>query len=403
MAKVRKPDAILVFNAGSSTLKCSLFPTSKGKVSKIPQLKILVEKKRKAFQLKLTLGKKDSFHPLKVTTLKQAIRLIRGYLPTENILAIGHRVVHGGEKFEAPTLLNASVIKKIKALSFLAPLHNPSNLMGIEVACQLFPNVPQIAVFDTAFHRSMPAASSIYPGPYKWVKQGIKRYGFHGINHQYCMEQVSLLLKKDIKSLKLVTCHLGNGCSLAAITGGKSIDTTMGFTPMEGLMMGTRSGSIDPGILFFLLKKNSPFTLEKTLNENSGLKGISGDYDMRVILERAKNHHKPSQLALDLFIHSLVKNIAAMAAILGGLDLLVFSAGIGENASEVRKRACEALSFLQIKLDARKNVRVSKDKCISLLNSAVKVFVIHAQEDWMIAKDTKALLTHLSCLRKLSY
>src|SRR5271155_3872286 len=308
-----------------------------------------------------------------------------------DIDVVGHRVVHGGPQYCEPSLVTAEVKSAIKSVSVFAPLHNRAELEGMDIVAKLLGPVPQVAVFDTGFHRTMPLAAKTYPGPYEWFEQGIRRYGFHGINHQYCAERAAQLLGKSLGSLKLVTCHLGNGCSLAAIRQGKSIDTTMGFTPLEGLMMGTRSGSVDPGVLTYLMRQNklTGEQLDEMLNKQSGLLGVSGiSGDMRDVLAAAAKDSDRAKLALEIYIHRLQAGIGAMVAVLGGVDALVFTAGVGENSPEVRSAACENLSFLGVRLDADKNARRSdSDVDISARDAAVRVFVIHAQEDWMIARE----------------
>jgi acetate kinase len=247
-----------------------------------------------------------------------------------------------------------------------------------------------VAVFDTSFHRRLPEAAAVYPGPYEWLARGIRRYGFHGINHQYCAERASQLLGRELNSLKLVTCHLGNGCSLAAIRNGRSVDTTMGFTPLDGLMMGTRSGSIDPGILTYLLReeKVTGQQIDDLLNKKSGLLGISGfSGDMRQIVPAMKGGNPRAKLAFEMFVHRLQAGIGAMVAVLGGIDALVFTAGIGENSQELRAAACANFAFLGLKLDATKNQQSTADQEISLADSAVRVLIVRAQEDWAIACD----------------
>ena len=307
---------------------------------------------------------------------------------------VGHRVVHGGTEFEKSTLVTPEVKMSISRMSILAPLHNPANLEGIEVVERIFPNIPQVAVFDTAFHRHMPLEAMVYPGPYDWYEQQIYRYGFHGISHQYCSRRAAQIVGKDLDSLRLITCHLGNGCSLAAIQHGHSIETTMGFTPLEGLMMGSRSGSIDPGIMLYLLqqKKVTVEQLDETLNKASGLKGISGSGDMRQILRDIKEDKPRAKLAFDMFVHRLRYYIGAMLATLGGLDALVFSGGIGENAAEVRAAVCESFAFLGLKLDEQKNVQSPADQLISVVDLAIPVLIIHTQEDWAIARECLELV-----------
>ena len=304
-----------------------------------------------------------------------------------DIDVVGHRVVHGGPRFLEPALATAEVKAAIESAAAFAPLHSRAELEGMEIAAKLLGPVPQIAVFDTGFHRTMPLSAATYPGPYDWFEQGIRRYGFHGINHQYCAHRAPQLVGKKLD--RLVTCHLGNGCSLAAIHDGRSIDTTMGFTPLDGLMMGTRSGSVDPGIVTYLMRQQhrSGGEMDDILNKKSGLLGISGiSGDMREILAAVKNGHERAKLAFDIYVHRLQSGIGSMIAVLGGVDALVFTAGVGENSAEVRGAACEKFAFLSLKLDLQKNEKASLDADISTPDSAVRVLVIHAQEDWMIAR-----------------
>ena len=300
---------------------------------------------------------------------------------------VGHRVVHGGQDYRQATVITKEVKAAIRGLSSFAPVHNPANLEGIEAIEHLLPNVPQVAVFDTAFHSQLPLSAAVYPAPYDWFEQGIRRYGFHGINHQYCAHRTAQLLGKDLKSLRLITCHLGNGCSLAAIKGGKSIDTTMGFTPLEGLMMGSRSGSVDPSILIYLMRQGiDADKLDEMLNRASGLKGISGvSSDMRQIMNAIAEGNSRATLAFDIYIHRLRSQIGAMLATLGGLDALVFTGGVGENSAAVRAAACEAFEFLGVKLDLEQNAQSPPDQDIATPDSTVRVLIVQAQEDWAIA------------------
>jgi acetate kinase len=309
-----------------------------------------------------------------------------------HIDVVGHRVVHGGPQHFEPTAVTPEVKSAIEGVSAFAPLHNHAELEGMEIVAKLLGPVPQIAVFDTGFHRAMPLSAATYAGPYEWFEQGIRRYGFHGINHQYCAQRAAHLLGKDLNSLKLVTCHLGNGCSLAAIREGRSVDTTMGFTPLEGLMMGTRSGSVDPGILTYLMRQRqfSGHQLDEVLNQKSGLLGVSGiSSDMREILAASKNGHQRAKLAFDMYVHRLRQEVGAMISVLGGVDALVFTAGVGENSPEVRAAVCDNFAFLGLRLDQGRNVQrpLDYDADISALDATVRVLVIHAQEDWMIARE----------------
>ncbi len=302
---------------------------------------------------------------------------------------VGHRVVHGGQEYTKATVVTPDVKAAIKQLVALAPEHNPANLEGIEAIEQILAQVPQVVVFDTAFHSQLPLAAAIYPGPYEWFENGIRRYGFHGISHQYVASRASQLLGKDLASLRLITCHLGNGCSLAAVHKGICVDTTMGYTPLDGLMMGTRSGSVDPGILIQLMRQgNDAETLNNILNKQSGLKGLSGvSGDMRQIQALIEQGQERAKLAFNVYIHRLRSHIGSMLASLGGLDALVFTGGVGENSALVRAAAVEAFEFLGLKLDKQKNKASPVDKDIAAVDSAIRVLVVHTEEDWAIAQE----------------
>lgn len=310
--------------------------------------------------------------------------------PSE-IDVVGHRVVNGGKDFRQPTVITEGVKAAIGRMTAFAPLHNRAELEGMEIVAKRLGKVRQVAVFDTGFHSELPEPAFVYPGPYEWLEKGIRRYGFHGINHQYCAGRAAQLLGQELRSLKLVTCHLGNGCSLAAIQEGHSVDTTMGFTPLEGLMMGTRSGSVDPGILTYLMRQGHATgeELDELLNKKSGLLGISGaSGDMREIVASMNAGDARAKLAFDIFAHRLRSGIGAMIAVLGGIDALIFSAGIGENSAEVRAAACAKFGYLKLELDPAKNAKaLAQDHDISSAKSAVRVLVIRAQEDWAIARD----------------
>lgn len=303
---------------------------------------------------------------------------------------VGHRIVHGGQEYTRSVVITPEVKEAIKRAATFAPLHNPINLAGIETIEQVLPKARQVAVFDTAFHSGMPQEAAVYPGPYAWFEEGIRRYGFHGISHQYCSQRAAQILGRDLADLRLITCHLGNGCSLAAIRGGKSIDTTMGFTPLEGLMMGSRSGSVDPGILTYLVREKgyTAEQLDQLLNKESGLKGVSGvSGDMREILAAIREENERAKLAFEIYIHRLRSCIGAMLASLGGVDALVFAGGVGEHASSVRWAACKAFTFMGLKLDAQKNAQSPADEDIASAASTVRVLVVQTQEDWSIAKE----------------
>jgi acetate kinase len=316
-----------------------------------------------------------------------------------DIDAVGHRVVHGGQTYQQTVRVTPAVKATIAELATLAPAHNPANLEGIVAIEQVLgDSIPQFAVFDTAFHHTLPAAAAIYAGPYAWQARGIRRYGFHGISHQYCAQRLIELWPSEKQGLKLIICHLGNGCSLSAVRDGQSVDTTMGFTPLDGLMMGSRSGSVDPGILLHLLRQEgyTADQLDQELNKASGLLGISGvSADLRQVMAAIEAGNAQAQLALDIYIHRLRAGIGAMLASLGGLDALVFTAGVGENSPLIRAKTCEAFSFLGLKLDpvlntSQPTVRDSvqnSDRDIASPDSKVRVYVIHTQEDWAIAKE----------------
>jgi acetate kinase len=306
---------------------------------------------------------------------------------------VGHRVVHGGPEYHQSTKVTPAVKDAIKRWASIAPVHNLANLEGIEVLERILPSVPQVAVFDTAFHSQMPLPAVVYPVPYEWFEQGIRRYGFHGISHQYCAHRAAQLLGKDLEPLRLITCHLGNGCSLAAIFQGRSIDTTMGFTPLEGLMMGSRSGSVDPGLLLYLLRQKgySAEQLDTTLNKASGLQGVSGvSNDMREILHAMAQGHTRARLAFDVFVYRLRLYIGAMLAALGGIDALVFTGGIGEHAATIRARVCRDAHGLGLALDEAANQ--AGGPRISGEGSAVSGWVIPTDENLMVARHTRRLL-----------
>lgn len=310
---------------------------------------------------------------------------------TNEIAAVGHRVVHGGDKYRERVRITPEVKAAIAQLAVFAPVHNPANLEGIETTEQILgPAVPQFAIFDTAFHAHLPPPAYTYPIPYRYLEQGIRRYGFHGISHQYCAHRAAQLLGQELKDLRLITCHLGNGCSLAAIQNGVSIDTTMGFTPLEGIMMGSRSGSVDPGILIHLLRQGEcPVDeLDKLLNRASGLQGVSGvSADLRQVMSAIADGNEQAKLALDTYVHRLRAGIGSMLASLGGLDALVFTAGVGENSAPVRAAACQNFAFLGLKLDPDKNNAQPVDQDIATTDSTIRVLVVHTQEDWAIAQE----------------
>ncbi len=398
---------ILVINAGSSSLKSSLFQTVEGKVEAVPIWQAQADFTYKPGEALIqTRQRGRGWEPFPSTSPEAGINLLaplfqslwqgKGSLLAEagEINGVGHRVVHGGSLYQQPTLITPTVEQAIEQLIPLAPAHNPAALDGIRLLGQLLPGIPQVAVFDTAFHQQMPPAAALYPLPYAWAEQGIRRYGFHGINHEYCARRAAEILNRPLEELRLITCHLGNGCSLAAIRGGKSVDTTMGYTPLEGLMMGSRSGSVDPGILIHQLRQGmSVEELDRVLNRESGLKGVSGlSSDMRAVLEAMEAGHERAELAFDLFVHRLRSQIGAMLMNLDRLDALVFSGGIGENSAPVRAATCAELGFLGIQIDPVLNAGSPSNCDISTFDASVRVLVISAQEDWAIAAACQAVL-----------
>ena len=361
---------VLVLNGGSSSLKCwyhDLAADSQTTQAPKPQ-----------WQLHLDLKPDQPVEDV----LGPALRSIPG--PVE---VVGHRIVQGG-KFRDSTVLTPEVRAAIAQEAEIAPTHNRRELAIVDtVERVLGSSLTQVAVFDTAFHSTIPPAAYVYAGPYAWLDQGIRRYGFHGISHQYAARRAGELLGS--KPSRLITCHLGNGASLAAIRAGRSIDTTMGFTPLEGLMMGSRSGSIDPGILIHLMRQNNTADqLDDILNRQSGVLGISGlSSDMREILAAAESGHERARLAFEIYSHRLVREMGGMLAVLGGLDALVFTGGVGENCPPLREAAARQFAFLGLKLDPVKNAAPHADIDVAAADSAVRVLVIHAEEEWEIARE----------------
>ncbi|HZW91864.1 MAG TPA: acetate kinase [Candidatus Eremiobacteraceae bacterium] len=391
---------ILVLNSGSSSQKACLYeigdtlpespplPLWEGRIDWSGDAARITVRKSKG------IAKKEKLKSLsRELMLKDLLATLwsgetRSVASAAEINAVGHRVVHGGPRFHDPVRISSDVHAAIGGLSHFAPLHIQLELEGMKIVADLLGDVPQFAVFDTGFHRHMPAVAQTYPGPYEWFEHGIRRYGFHGINHQYCANRTAQLIRKDAKSLKIVSCHLGNGCSVTGIRGGRSVDTTMGFTPLDGLMMGTRSGSVDPGILIFLMRQYGldADQIDDMLNKKSGLLGISGlSGDMRVVLARMHAGNERAKLAFDLYIHGLRAAIGGIAAVMEGLDVLVFTAGVGENSPEVRAATCKGLDFLGVTIDLNRNREPLLDADISCPDSRVKVLVIRAAEDWAIA------------------
>ncbi|HXY94194.1 MAG TPA: acetate/propionate family kinase [Acidimicrobiia bacterium] len=312
----------------------------------------------------------------------------------DGVVAVGHRIVHGGDRFVAPVVVDDPVLAELDALGDLAPLHNAAGLAGIRTARARLPGVPHVACFDTAFHATMPDAARAFGGPYEWLTAGLRRYGFHGFSHAYAAGRAAHMLRRDEVDLRLVTCHLGGGCSLAAIDGGRSVDTTMGFTPVDGLVMGTRAGSVDAGLLVHLLRHGTTVdALSDLLERRSGLLGLSGvSGDLREVLAARDAGDERAGLAVDVFVHRLVAGIGAMAAVLGGVDAIVFTGGIGEHCAEVRTRAAAACSWLGTTLDDDANRSVAGDADVSAPAARVRVLVVTAREDLAIAAAARRAL-----------
>ena len=402
---------ILVLNAGSSSQKSCLYqlgeelpdcppkPLWEAKIdwtgkSGVADLKVETSQGT-SLEEQMSLDERPKAIAYILNTLWRGSTQVIGQLNEIDI--VGHRVVHGGQEYTKATVVTPDVKAAIKQLVALAPEHNPANLEGIEAIEQILAQVPQVVVFDTAFHSQLPLSAAIYPGPYEWFENGIRRYGFHGISHQYVASRASQLLGKDLASLRLITCHLGNGCSLAAVHKGICVDTTMGYTPLDGLMMGTRSGSVDPGILIQLMRQgNDAETLNNILNKQSGLKGLSGvSGDMRQIQALIEQGQERAKLAFNVYIHRLRSYIGCMLASLGGLDTLVFTGGVGENSALVRAAAVEAFEFLGLKLDKQKNNASPVDEDIAAVDSGIRVLVVHTEEDWAIAQECWKLAKNL--------
>ena len=396
---------VLVLNCGSSSIKYQFIDTekkqalAKGIVERVGMSSAVLSHKRyDGDEIKIVGEILD--HTI-------GIEYVLGVMLSKNhgviddrrdIEAVGHRVVHGGETFTDSVLITDKVIEVLQDNIELAPLHNPPNIKGIMAVKRIIPDTPQCAVFDTAFHIKMPPEAYLYGIPYElYKKYKIRRYGFHGTSHYFVSRRAAQVIGKDLKDLKMITAHLGNGCSMSAINGGISVDTTMGFTPLEGLLMGTRSGDLDPSLILYIMGKEGLSLSEAgtLLNKHSGLIGISGESsDMREIQKAMNEGNKRAKLAFDIFCYRIRKYIGAYAAAIGGLDVLVFTGGIGENSSMVREAVCEGLGFLGISIDGNKNV--NHEEIISTEGSKVKVLKVSTNEELVIALDTSRIVSEMN-------
>jgi len=398
---------VLVVNSGSSSIKYQLFDMTdesvlaKGLVERIGIPNSIINH--------YPSGKEPVITHQDIPNHRVGIKLMMDALlhPEYGIIkdvleisAVGHRVVHGGEKFSGSVLLTDEVMDALKECIELAPLHNPPNILGIEICKELMPVVPQIGVFDTAFHQTIPECAYLYGIPYKFYKKyKVRRYGFHGTSHKYVAQKAADILEKPLEELKIITCHLGNGSSITAVKNGISVDTSLGFGTVAGIVMGTRCGDVDPAVIPFLMDKEklSIEEINKIIYKESGLIGLSEGIssDNRDLGKKAKQGDERAIRALSILDYGIKKYIGAYAAAMGGVDVVVFTAGIGENAWKVRKGACEGLEFLGIKIDPEKNNSSSKEAIISEDDSKVKVMVIPTNEEWMIAKDTAEISANL--------
>ncbi len=393
---------ILVVNCGSSSIKYQLIDMENEKV----MAKGYLEKigLPDSFLTHTVNGEKRKIEQL-VRNHEEGIQLVLEQLThpeygvissLDEIGAVGHRVVHGGEKFSSSVLINDDVIDAMRECIPLAPLHNPAGITGIEACKKVLPNVPMVAVFDTAFHQTLPKKAYLYAIPYEYYeKYGIRKYGFHGTSHRFVAKRVTELMNKKPEELKIITCHLGQGGSLAAVNGGKSVDTSMGLTPLAGIPMGSRSGDIDPSIVTFLMKNENltPDEMDNILNKKSGKLGISGiSFDDRDIEKAAEEGNERAKLAIDTFVYQVIGYIGRFAAQMNGVDVITFAGGVGENGIDVRKEICNSLSYLGVKIDEEKNNCRGKEVEISTPDSKVKVFVVPTNEELMIARDTMEIV-----------
>jgi acetate kinase len=386
---------VLVLNTGSSTVKFSAIESEGERTLLDGQ----ADWSRHPAQLVLRpAGAEPAVSTLETVGQGAAIEHILKQLHERgtDIEAVGHRIVHGGPVYTTSVRITPEVKTRLASMTDLAPLHMPINLEGIEAAQSAWPNVPHVAVFDTAFHATLSEAARTYPIPYAWTHDWqLRRYGFHGLSHAYCADRAVHLLVRGPAGLRLVICHLGNGCSMSAVRDGKCIDTSMGLTPLEGLMMGTRSGSVDPSLLLYVLRHKglSVDDLDRVLNSESGLLGVSGvSGDMRQVQEAAHKGNARAALALDIYVHRLRKTIGAMAATLGGMDALVFTAGVGENSASIRESACQGLEYLGMELDRTANAHCRPDADVATSSSHCRILVLATHEELTIVRETLRVL-----------
>ena len=390
---------VLVINCGSSSVKFALVCVDNG-TQPITGLAEKLGGKEGLLNWKINGTKHTSILPQAdhLHALQQIIKVLEeNSLLNEDLIAVGHRVVHGAEAFQKSTRITDAMLKVVEDCSHLAPLHNPANIIGIKTAMQLLPHLPQVGVFDTAFHQSMPERAYLYPVPHDlYTKHGVRRYGFHGTSHRFVTQKAAGMLGRPLSSLAFVSAHLGNGCSASAVLNGKSIDTTMGLTPLEGLVMGTRSGDIDPGLHAFLVGALQCSIDEVTniLNKKSGLLGISGiSNDMRELCAAAEKGEKRAVLAIEIFCYRLAKSIAALAVPLGRVDALIFTGGIGENSPQVRAKVLDMLGILGFRLAPERNQNHGRATGgIITVDGATKAMVVPTDEEFLIASDTAAVL-----------
>ena len=395
---------ILIINCGSSSVKYQLIDSdseqalAKGTVSRIGMsASVVTHKPSDRPEIKVSSEILDHIVAIEYV-ISMLMSANHGVISSKDeIKAVGHRVVHGGEKFTESVLITSELMSELRSLIELAPLHNPHNIRGINACMKALPGIPQVAVFDTAFHHQMPPHAYIYGIPYVMYKRySIRRYGFHGTSHKFVADRAAAMLGRDLANLRLITCHLGNGASITAIDKGTSVDTSMGFTPLEGLLMGSRSGDLDPAIILHIMAREelSLHEANTLMNKHSGLSGISGlSSDMREIIEAAEEGSKKSKLALDIYCYRLKKYIGSYAAAMGGVDALVFTAGVGENSPKVRAMTCDNLEFLGIGIDNGKNSEaLGKETDISSPSANVKTLVIPTNEELVIARDTKRIV-----------